>query len=67
MPQNSDKIQHIDASTPMRRIMSASSLSSDSVRNRMGEDIGSIKEIMIDVSPPAKSPMPFCLSAASSE
>jgi sporulation protein YlmC with PRC-barrel domain len=49
MPQNSDKIQHIDASTPMRRIMSASSLSSDSVRNQMGEDIGSIKEIMIDV------------------
>jgi sporulation protein YlmC with PRC-barrel domain len=49
MPQNSEKIQHIDPSTPMRRVMSASSLSSDAVRNRLGEDLGAIKEIMIDV------------------
>ena len=44
-----DKITHTDSWTPMRRVMSASSLSKDSVRNKMGEDIGSISEIMIDV------------------
>jgi sporulation protein YlmC with PRC-barrel domain len=49
MPQDSEKIQHIDPSAPMRRVMSASTLSSDAVRNRLGEDVGAIKEIMIDV------------------
>ena len=44
-----DRIQHTDSWTPKRRVMSASSLSSDSVRNKMGEGIGSITEIMIDM------------------
>jgi hypothetical protein len=42
-------IVHTEYSTPYRRVLSASSLTKDSVRNRMDEDIGSIREIMIDV------------------
>jgi sporulation protein YlmC with PRC-barrel domain len=42
---NDKRIQHSDA----RRVLSASSLASDSVKNKLGEDLGSVKEIMIDI------------------
>jgi sporulation protein YlmC with PRC-barrel domain len=41
---NDKKIQHSDA----HRVLSASSLASHSVKNKLGEDLGSVKEIMID-------------------
>ena len=43
------KIQHSDASVPYRRVLGAVSLTKDSVRNRNGDDLGSIKDIMLDV------------------
>lgn len=49
MSQNANNIVHTEYSTPYRRVLSASALTKDSVRNGMNEDIGSIKEIMIDV------------------
>jgi len=49
MSQNAENIAHTEYSTPYRRVLSASSLTTDSVRNRMNEDVGSIKEIMIDL------------------
>jgi sporulation protein YlmC with PRC-barrel domain len=42
---NDKKIEHPGA----RRVLSASSLASHSVKNKLGEDLGSVKEIMIDV------------------
>jgi hypothetical protein len=48
MARNPDRIVHTESFTPYRRVLSASSLS-DYVLNRMNEDVGSIKEIMIDV------------------
>ena len=41
---NDKKIEHPGA----RRVLSASSLASHSVKNKLGEDLGSVKEIMID-------------------
>src|SRR5437868_1231304 len=32
-----------------RRVLSASTLAGDSVKNRAGEDLGTIKELMIDI------------------
>jgi PRC-barrel domain len=49
MSQNAENIVHTEYSTPYRRVLSASTLTKDSVRNRLNEDVGSIKEIMIDV------------------
>jgi sporulation protein YlmC with PRC-barrel domain len=49
MALNSDRIQHTDLSTPTRRVMSAASLASDSVRNKTGGKVGSITDIMIDL------------------
>jgi PRC-barrel domain len=49
MSQDAQQIVHTDYSKPYRRVLSASTLSQDSVRNRMNEDVGSIKEIMLDV------------------
>jgi sporulation protein YlmC with PRC-barrel domain len=43
------KIQQLDASVPSRRVLAASSLAGDSVKNRHGEDLGAITEIMIDI------------------
>jgi hypothetical protein len=43
------EIIHTESSTPFRRVLSASTLAKDSVRNRMNEKVGSIREIMIDV------------------
>jgi sporulation protein YlmC with PRC-barrel domain len=50
MSQNAETIIHTEYSTPYRRVFSASTLAKDSVHNRMDEDVGSIKEIMIDVA-----------------
>lgn len=47
--KNEEKVVHTDSSTPYRRVMSASSMMKDYVYNRMNEEIGSLKEIMIDV------------------
>ena len=49
MSQNAENIVHTEYSTPYRRVLSASTLTKDCVRNRMNEDVGAIKEIMIDV------------------
>jgi sporulation protein YlmC with PRC-barrel domain len=49
MSTDTQNIVHTDYSRPYRRVLSASTLSKDSVRNRMNEDVGSIKEIMLDV------------------
>jgi sporulation protein YlmC with PRC-barrel domain len=43
------KIKHTDPEKRFRRVMSASSLSGDRVRNTAGEDLGKVKELMIDV------------------
>ena len=43
------EIIHTESLTPFRRVLSASTLTKDSVRNRTNEDVGSLKEIMIDV------------------
>src|SRR5215813_5243945 len=43
------EIKHTDSEKRFRRVMSASSLSGDRVRNAAGEDLGKIKELMIDV------------------
>jgi len=42
-------IQHLDGSVPFRRVLAASSLAGDSVKNKHGEELGSITEIMIDL------------------
>ena len=49
MSQNVETIVHTEYSTPYRRVLSASTLTKNSVRNLVNEDVGSIKEIMIDV------------------
>ena len=49
MSQTGANIVHNDYSRPYRRVLSASTLVKDSVRNRADEDVGSIKEIMLDV------------------
>ncbi len=47
MPERS--IKHTDPSKPYRRVMSASTLEGDRVKNPQGEDLGKIEDIMIDV------------------
>ncbi len=42
-------IQQTDPEKRERRVMSASSLSGDRVKNAAGEDLGKVKEIMVDV------------------
>lgn len=49
MALNSDHIQHADFSTPTRRVMSAASLASDSVRNSAGEPLGCVADLLIDL------------------
>jgi sporulation protein YlmC with PRC-barrel domain len=46
MAQN---IKKTDPDKRFRRVMSASSLTGDRVRNKAGEDLGKVDEIMIDV------------------
>ncbi len=43
------QIIHTEYSTPFRRVLAASTLAKDSVFNLRDENVGSIKEIMIDV------------------
>lgn len=43
------KIKQTDPNKKFRRILSASTLAGDSVRNSAGEDLGKIDEIMIDI------------------
>jgi hypothetical protein len=47
--ERAEKIEHSDRSVPMRRVLGATSLTKDAVRNRNGDDLGSLKEIMIDI------------------
>ena len=47
--QEADNIVHTEYSTPYRRVLAASTLAKDSVYNRSQENVGSIKEIMIDL------------------
>jgi sporulation protein YlmC with PRC-barrel domain len=44
-----DKIKQTDPDKRYRRVLSASTLSGDRVRNSAGEDLGKIHDIMIDV------------------
>jgi sporulation protein YlmC with PRC-barrel domain len=46
--QNS-KIKKTDPNTRYRRVLSASTLTGDKVQNSMGEDLGKVDEIMIDI------------------
>jgi sporulation protein YlmC with PRC-barrel domain len=43
------KIKKTDPNNKFRRVLSASTLAGDSVRNAAGEDLGTIDEIMIDI------------------
>ena len=43
------KVIKTDPDKRYRRVLSASTLSSDSVKNRADEDLGKIKELMIDI------------------
>jgi sporulation protein YlmC with PRC-barrel domain len=43
------KIKKTDPGKKYRRVLSASSLAGDSVRNLNGEDLGKVDEIMIDI------------------
>ena len=47
MPEG--KIKKTDPDKKYRSVMSASSLSGDTVRNPAGDDLGKIKDIMIDI------------------
>jgi sporulation protein YlmC with PRC-barrel domain len=50
MARNAGNIIHTEYSTPYRRVLAASTLTKDCVRNRLNEEVGSITEIMIDVT-----------------
>jgi len=43
------KIKKIDPERKFRRVLSASTLAGDSVRNAEGEDLGKVDELMIDI------------------
>ena len=43
------KIKQTDPEKQYRRVLSASSLAGDSVKNAAGEDLGKVDEIMIDI------------------
>ena len=45
-----DKIKQTDPDKRYRRVLSASTLAGDRVRNSAGEDLGKIHEIMIDIA-----------------
>jgi sporulation protein YlmC with PRC-barrel domain len=44
-----DKIKKTDSDRRYRRVLSASTLAGDKVRNEAGDDLGKIDEIMIDI------------------
>jgi sporulation protein YlmC with PRC-barrel domain len=43
------RIKQTDSSKRFRRVLAASTLSGDAVRNSAGEDLGKVDEIMIDI------------------
>src|SRR6266576_1748641 len=43
------KVKKIDPDKKYRRVLAASTLAGDSVRNSAGEDLGKVDEIMIDI------------------
>jgi len=43
------RIKKTDPSKKMRRVMGATTLAGDNVRNSAGEDLGSVDEIMLDI------------------
>jgi sporulation protein YlmC with PRC-barrel domain len=43
------KIEKTDPDKKYRRVLAASTLAGDSVRNSAGEDLGKVDEIMIDI------------------
>jgi sporulation protein YlmC with PRC-barrel domain len=47
--QESNRIKKTDPGKKFRRVLSASTLEGDTVRNPAGEDLGKIDEIMIDI------------------
>src|ERR1035437_742136 len=44
-----NKIKKADPDKKYRRVLAASTLAGDSVRNSAGEDLGKVNEIMIDI------------------
>jgi sporulation protein YlmC with PRC-barrel domain len=44
-----EKIKQTDPDKNLRRVMGARTLAGDKVRNRAGEDLGKVDEIMIDI------------------
>ena len=44
-----NKIKKTDPDKKFRRVLSASTLAGDNVKNSAGEDLGEVKEIMIDI------------------
>ena len=48
--QQQDKIKKTEPDKRYRRVLSASTLAGDRVRNSAGEDLGKVNEIMIDIS-----------------
>jgi len=49
MPVQSEKIRKIDPEHKYRRVLAASTLAGDAVKNSAGEDLGKLDEIMIDI------------------
>ena len=43
------KIKKTDPENKYRRVLAASTLAGDSVRNAAGEDLGNVDEIMVDI------------------
>ena len=49
MPVQTEKIRQTDPERKFRRVLAASTLAGDAVKNSAGEDLGKIDEIMIDI------------------
>src|SRR5262252_3202027 len=49
MPVQSEKIRKIDPEHKYRRVLAASTLAGDAVKNSAREDLGKVDEIMIDI------------------
>lgn len=49
MPVESEKIRQTDPERRYRRVLAASTLAGDAVKNSVGEDLGKVDEIMIDI------------------
>src|ERR1043165_2982864 len=45
-----EKIKQTDPDKQYRRVLSASTLAGDSVRNKAGEDLGKVDELRIDIT-----------------